>query len=65
MPQYQVIVSNVGTVYTGTSRAMAYHEWDTYRKASQAQYGRIAGESVTLMSDGEIIEEYQGTQGAD
>ena len=55
---YEVIVGNIGTVYRGTSFAAAQKNFATYREQSQSGYGRAAGESVTLMRDGEVIREF-------
>ena len=58
MKSYQVIVSNIGTVYTGAQRPEAYRQFRRYQEASGG-YGRAAGETVTLMVDGEIAKEYR------
>lgn len=51
---YQVIVGNIGTVYSGNTEQTACDIFDEYVKMSQAPYGRASGESVTLMMDGEV-----------
>lgn len=57
MKSYQVIVSNIGTVYIGAQRAEAYRQFRRYQEAS-GDYGRALGETVTMMVDGEIAKEY-------
>lgn len=59
-PTYTVIVGNVGTVYDGTDAAVAQTKFHTYIEASKSDVGRASGESVTLMRDGEIVDEYTG-----
>lgn len=60
---YEVIVGNVGTVYSGVDKLRAEAQYDTYVKDSQDGYGRAAYENVALMRDGELLEEHQGNQG--
>lgn len=57
---YEVIVSNIGTVYCGHNLRDARFHARTYVDQSKAGYRRAAGESVTLLGDGEVIEEYIG-----
>lgn len=68
-PEYQqpqskmfaVIVSNIGTVYTGTNEHTALTTYNEYCFQSRNSTGcRAFGESVTLMADNEIIKEYDG-----
>lgn len=57
---YSVLVSNVGTVFDRAcylSEARA--EYAQCVELSKGAYGRMAGESVTLLCDGEPIAEYQ------
>ena len=58
---YQVIVGNVGTVYDGTSNSDAIMTWIAYCDMSREGRGRAAGETVTILKDGEIANEYTGT----
>lgn len=59
---YEVIVGNVGSVYTGTSSSEAIEKYDSYVEKSKSRTGgRVCGEFVTLMKDGEIIKEHEGT----
>jgi hypothetical protein len=60
--EFEVIVGNIGTVYSGGSRSEAMKKWTTYQLQSKAGYGRAGGEDVTLMADGEPIKEYFGTR---
>lgn len=57
---FEVIVGNVGTVYTGEGSASARHMFESYRAMSRDGYGRVAHESVTLFDDGEILDEFDG-----
>jgi hypothetical protein len=57
---YRVIVSNVGTVYTGKDYAAAYAQFIEYRSMSQSLVGRAGGESVTLIGGDDIVLEYHG-----
>lgn len=58
-PSYQVIVSNIGTVCDTRDRAEAMGCFNEYVDIVSSPRGRASGESVTLMSDGEILKEYQ------
>lgn len=55
---FQVIVGNIGTVYAGPLLREALSEYAEYRKQSVNNYGRAAGETVTLLRRGEIQYEY-------
>jgi len=61
MPQYEVIVGNIGTVYSGPSKAEADTHYTEYVSQSETNYGRAGGEDVTMMEDGEPIQEHVGT----
>ncbi len=52
--QWETIVGNIGTVYSGTDEDEAQRKHDIYVEQSQGGYGRAAGETVTIMRDGEI-----------
>tara|TARA_R110000851_G_scaffold54489_3_gene128572 strand:+ start:52 stop:246 length:195 start_codon:yes stop_codon:yes gene_type:complete len=56
--QYTVIVSNIGTVHESTDGAKARLDFISYRALSATGMGRAGNETVTLMGDGEIIEEH-------
>lgn len=49
-----MIVGNVGTVYSGDAKGTAKSTYNTYKGYSKQGMGRVAGEPVTLMCDGEI-----------
>ena len=55
---YEVIVGNIGTVYSGGVHQSALNEFTIYRRKSLAGEGRAANEPVMLLRDGEIIREY-------
>jgi hypothetical protein len=55
--KYQVIVGNVGIVYNGENAKEATRCFVEYCDQSWSKHGRAAGESVTLMKDGEIERE--------
>lgn len=59
LPYYEVIVGNIGTVYNGRDEKEARKDFATYMQQSIDNYGRAGRESVVLMKDGEIIEEYE------
>lgn len=61
MAKFEVIVSNIGTVYSGNNYMQAMAKFGSYVKDSKANYGRAAGEQVTLFHNGEIKREYEGT----
>jgi hypothetical protein len=58
--RYEVIVGNLGSVYAGDDEFTAWHTFNVYQLYSQRHEGRAAGESVTLMCDGEPIKEHPG-----
>ena len=55
---YQVVVGNLGTVYDGADAETAYECFGEYCGLSEGKYGRCSGETVTLMCEGEIAEEF-------
>ena len=55
---YEVIVGNVGTVYSGPSYQKAYLAFRDYYHQSIHGYGRAAGENVAFLKNGEITQEY-------
>lgn len=61
MAHYEVRVGNIGRVYEGDSLLEANKAWGEYRRQSEENYGRAAGESVTMYRDGEPMREYFGT----
>ena len=58
---YEVVVGNIGYVYSGSDSKQANRIFREYRELSKTNYGRAAGESVTLFHKGEIAREYVGT----
>lgn len=57
---WEVIVGNVGCVYSGPDETEARNAFDNYTTASDLGKGRVAGEDVTLMKDGEPEAEFVG-----
>ena len=58
---YTVIVANVGKIGEYASRQLAQESYKSYVELSTSGYGRVAGESVYLFENDEIIEEHMGT----
>ena len=56
---FEVVVGNIGTVYSGNNYMQATAKYSSYVKDSKAQYGRAAGESVVLFHHGHIRAEYE------
>jgi hypothetical protein len=59
MTTYYVEVRNVGTTLETTDRAEALSEYAAYVAISKMPFGRAAGEPVVLMTDDDILLEYQ------
>jgi hypothetical protein len=57
---YDVVVSNLGTVYSGGNPVLANKWYGEYVKQSKGGTGRVGGERVVLMVDGEITREHFG-----
>ena len=57
---YEVVVGNIGTVYSGRSGKIANEKYESYCATSGAGIGRGAYESVTLFHGEEIEREYLG-----
>ncbi len=55
---YEVLVGNIGMVYSGNDRKEANDTYDDYVARSKADYGRGGKESVVLMIDCEIEREH-------
>ncbi len=55
---YQVIVNNVGIVYTGHCILESVSTYERYVRYSKSGEGRAGYESVVLMRDGEIVAEH-------
>lgn len=56
--KYTVVVGNVGQVHESTSGTNAWQDFISYRALSATGMGKVGGEPVTLMGDGEIIKEH-------
>ena len=48
---YEVIVGNIGSVYSGSSRSIADGKMRTYIEQSKTGRGRAGGENVTLLTN--------------
>jgi hypothetical protein len=59
---YTLIVANVGKIGEYASRKLAKDAYKSYVDLSTSGYGRVAGESVYLFENDEIIEEHMGTR---
>ena len=57
--RYMVIVGNVGTVYDGDSPDLAWATYEAYCDLSDANHGRVGGETVTHWRDEEITHEHE------
>lgn len=53
-PLFEVLVGNIGTVYSGPLFKEALQDYSEYKRQSARQYGRAAGEPVILLRDGEV-----------
>jgi hypothetical protein len=62
METYSVIVSIIGTVYTTDDHNDALNEYYECTYMSKFSHGRISGESVAIVADGDTILEYKGTK---
>lgn len=62
MKIYSLIVGNVGIVCTTTDLPTVKKHFEEYKQQSQTNYGRAAGESVTIMDNNDnVIEEFIGS----
>lgn len=57
-PHYEVIVGNIGTVYSGNDKAEADRAYAHYVEQSNSRLGRAGGEHVTMMVGNEIEKEH-------
>ncbi len=57
---YSVHAGNIGIVYQGYSRENAQAVYSEYVAQSRDNYGRAAGEDVTMLEGGEPCAEYVG-----
>ena len=58
MKTYIVVVGNIGVVVETQSIGVAHDTFDGWMEMSKSKHGRASGETVTLMVDGEIMNEY-------
>jgi hypothetical protein len=58
--RYNVLVGNIGCVYSGSDERIARDTYKIYVEQSKSNVGRAGGESVTLMERGEIKMEFTG-----
>ena len=58
MCRYEVIVGNIGIVYTGDDVSIAEATYNDYLEISESGVGRGGDEDVTFMQDGEPLKEY-------
>ena len=61
--RWEVIVGNVGTVFDGTRESAARQAYKDYVIKSKSGNGRAGGEDVTLMKNGEPVDEHFGSNG--
>jgi hypothetical protein len=61
--RWEVIVGNVGTVFDGTRESAARQTYKDYVIQSKSGNGRAGGEDVTLMKNGEPVNEHFGANG--
>lgn len=57
---YEVVIGNIGTVGSGSSKRDAVKCFNWYVRESKKGSSRVAGQSIYLMEDGNPINEYQG-----
>jgi len=58
MANFELIVGNIGTVYTGRNKREANRLFRHYQELSESNTGRAGKETVTLFADNEIVHEY-------
>ncbi len=56
--KYEVLVGNIGIVYSGSSKSDAMKDYNEYVRQSKTNKGRAGNEDVVLMVDGEPSKEY-------
>lgn len=60
MAVYEVVCTNIGSVYSGNSLILAKDKFKSYVADSKSSYGRASGEDVILFERGEIRDEFIG-----
>lgn len=58
--EFELIVGNIGTVYSGNSRTEVDKYFAEYVQQSKSGIGRASGENVTLMQNDEPVNEFVG-----
>ena len=58
---FEVVVGNIGTVYSGNNYMTACCKFQAYVGRSKSEGLRASGESVAILQGGEIRKEYIGT----
>ena len=58
---YEVVVGNIGTVYSGGIHAVADEKFSEYVRQSKTGNGRAGGEDVTILKNGDIFAEFIGS----
>lgn len=58
MPKHEIIVGNIGIIYSGDDEKTASLTYDEYVGISQRNVGRAGGEPVAWMRDGELYQDY-------
>jgi hypothetical protein len=59
-PKFEVVVGNIGTVYSGNNNKQALKDYKFYVNESDIPFGRASGESVTMFKNGETFKEFIG-----
>jgi hypothetical protein len=58
---YEVLCTNIGSVYSGSDYAEASTQFNAYVIKSRERWGCVANETVTMLVDGEIMCESDGS----
>ncbi len=58
---YEVIVSNLGKVLEGNNAFKANSAFNIYVGKSKRGEGRVAGESVDMYRNGEVVKQFTGS----
>jgi len=56
----EIIVGNVGTVYSGSDDELAAAKYKIYVESSKSGRGRAGGEDVVWMRDGDVFKSFTG-----
>ena len=59
---HEVVVGNLGTVYSGADSLAAHKAYLGYVRASDAPYGRASGEGVTWLRDDDVYADHAPAQ---